>query len=133
MTYVTLDIDKTKSGVTPFEPPGTKSSENGIVRPVAAQKVIYCSPPKCGTTNWQRGMQVLFDIEKQKDLPPDERKKPEPEDYVPLQLFNQPSHWPLYYKLQLQRYPDLKSDFKKIWAGRNPFARVFSAWHDKSR
>ena len=57
----------------------------GIIRSVKSKKVMYCSPPKCGTTNWQRGMQVLLDLEQQYFFPPFERKIPKPEDYVPLQ------------------------------------------------
>lgn len=104
-----------------------RAGDEGIVRTVAAQKVIYCVPPKCGTTNWQRGMQVLLDIERQNRLPPFERKIPKPEDYVPMELFHQPRNWPHFYRVHSN------SQFNKIWAGRDPFARVYSAWHDKSR
>ena len=113
-----------RSGPWSVEP---KAGEQGIVRTVRAQKVVYCVPPKCGTTNWQRGMQVLLDIDKQKRLPPFQRKIPKPEDYFPLQLFHQPRNWPRFYRV------NSNSQFNKIWAGRDPFARVFSAWHDKSR
>ena len=43
--------------------------------------LMYCTPPKCGTTSWQRAMRVLVDIGK--GLP-----NPMPEDYSPRDLFN---------------------------------------------
>ena len=66
-------------------PTERRAGYEGIIRSVKSKKVMYCSPPKCGTTNWQRGMQVLLDMEQQYFLPPHERKIPKPEDYVPLQ------------------------------------------------
>ena len=59
----------------------------GIIRSVPSKNILYCSPPKCGTTNWQRGMQVLTDISH--FLTRSERANypvPKPENYDPIQL-----------------------------------------------
>jgi len=107
-----------------------RAGYEGIVRSVPSKNILYCSPPKCGTTNWQRGMQVLTDINKLKFLSPNERENnptPKPEDYVPLQLFQQARSWPEFYATHN------REGWDKIWAGRDPFRRIFSAWHDKTR
>ena len=105
---------------------GTKQrTKRGIIRSVPTREVIYCSAPKCGTTNWQRGMQVLLQTERQQQLPPDERIVPRPEDFAPAQLFKFSSKRPDSERPEV--FPD---SWSKIWAGRDPFARVYSAWRD---
>ena len=91
--------------------------------------MIFCTPPKSGTTSWQRGVAVLKDYVKG-----DKERKPE--DYVPRQLFD--SRWgnalnPYTFKNNLPKRYSNVANFTKIVVGRNPFDRLLSAWKDKSR
>ena len=90
--------------------------------------MLYCTPPKSGTTSWQRGVAVLKDFVKGI-----QRK---PEDYVPRQLFHM--RWghalnPYTFKYKRpKRYSNVQN-WTKIVVGRNPLDRLLSAWKDKSR
>ena len=91
--------------------------------------MIFCTPPKSGTTSWQRGVAVLKDYVKG-----DKERKPE--DYVPRQLFD--LRWgnalnPYTFKNNLPKRYSNVANFTKIVVGRNPFDRLLSAWKDKSR
>ena len=101
----------------------------GIIDGVGAPfNLLYCTPPKSGTTSWQRGVAVLKDFVKGI-----QRK---PEDYVPRQLFDM--RWghalnPYTFKYKRpKRYSNVQN-WTKIVVGRNPLDRLLSAWKDKSR
>jgi hypothetical protein len=86
-------------------------------------KILICLPPKCGTTNWQRGMNTLhFAIN---------GKKREPETFYPPSLY---SILPVLSTKQIGngKNRSMKWD-NKVANTRNPFARLFSAWNDKGR
>ena len=91
--------------------------------------MVFCTPPKSGTTSWQRGAAVLKDFIKGK-------KGRKPEDYVPRQLFE--LRWgnafnPYTFKNNLPKRFSNGRNWTKIVVGRNPFDRLLSAWKDKSR
>ena len=101
----------------------------GIIDGVGAPfNLLYCTPPKSGTTSWQRGVAVLKDFVK--------GIKRKPEDYVPRQLFD--LRWghalnPYTYKYHLPKRYSKGQNWTKIVVGRNPLERLLSAWKDKSR
>ena len=91
--------------------------------------LIYCTPPKSGTTNWQRGVAVLKDLAKG-------LKGRKPDDYMPRQLFKSRSYTafsPYTFKYNLPKRYSKSENWTKIVVGRNPFDRLHSAWKDKSR
>ncbi|CAG5090180.1 Oidioi.mRNA.OKI2018_I69.PAR.g12491.t1.cds [Oikopleura dioica] len=85
--------------------------------------ILICLPPKCGTTNWQRGMNTLNSII--------DGKKREPETFYPPKLY---SLLPVLTTKQIDsnKTKPLRWE-RKVANTRNPFARLFSAWNDKSR
>ena len=101
----------------------------GIIDGVGAPfNLLFCTPPKSGTTSWQRGVAVL------KDFVKGIHRKPE--DYVPRQLFD--LRWghalnPYTYKYKLPKRFSKGKNWTKIVVGRNPLDRLLSAWKDKSR
>ena len=91
--------------------------------------LIYCTPPKSGTTNWQRGVAVLKDFAKG-------LKGRKPDDYMPRQLFKSRRDTvfnPYTFKYNLPKRYSKSENWTKIVVGRNPFDRLYSAWKDKSR
>ena len=91
--------------------------------------MIFCTPPKSGTTSWQRGFAVLKDFT-------NGNIGRKPEDYAPRQLFN--LRWkstfnPYSFKHNLPKPFSNVANWTKIVVGRNPFDRLHSAWRDKSR
>ena len=91
--------------------------------------MIYCTPPKSGTTNWQRGVAVLKDFAKG-------LKGRKPDDYMPRQLFKSRRDTvfnPYTFKNNLPKRYSKGENWTKIVVGRNPFDRLYSAWKDKSR
>jgi len=79
--------------------------------------LIYCAPPKSGTTSWHRGVVVLKDLI--------EGKNNAPEDYNPREVFSQVKNRQTVFKNVTK--------LTQIAVSRNPFARLYSAWKDKSR
>ena len=79
--------------------------------------LIYCAPPKSGTTSWHRGIVVLKDLI--------EGKNNAPEDYNPREVFSQVANRQTQFKNVTK--------LTQIAVSRNPFARLYSAWKDKSR
>jgi len=77
--------------------------------------LLYCAPPKSGTTNWHRGIAVLKDFIK--------GKHNSPEDYNPREIFAKGAN---------RKFEDM-TKLTQIEVARNPFARLYSAWKDKSR
>ena len=125
--------------------------------------ILYCAPPKCGTTSWKMGVQVLKDRRKGRDLRYNLNmlisgcyhmlhvtcrlsktwnvrrtlkgiiKKPE--SYVPRDLFNK-FHINPYKFSSGGNFNPLHgniTDWLKVLEVRNPWNRLYSAWKDKSR
>ena len=112
-------------------------------------KIAICLPPKCGTTNWQKAMNVLEKDAKHKP-PPSGEKYWKPEEFGYPDVYNilrnaditdkkdskMISGWT---KILNTRIGSLKTQFGisvLIQTGtiqRNPFTRLYSAWNDKSR
>lgn len=81
--------------------------------------IMVCLPPKCGTTNWQRGMNVLQSLL--------EGERTEPEDFKPPKLYN------LLPILNMRKAKAKDSPFlrqrsisHKIANTRNPFSRLIT-------
>ena len=123
--------DNIASKLEPFDETEMRLNklQYGIIDGVGAPfNLLYCTPPKSGTTSWQRGVAVLKDFVKGI-----QRK---PEDYVPRQLFD--LRWghalnPYTYKYHLPKRYSKGQNWTKIVVGRNPLERLLSAWKDKSR
>ena len=110
--------------------------------------ILYCTPPKCGTTSWKMGVQVLKDRRKGTDLRNNLNKliawnvrrtlkgiKKKPESYVPRDLFNK-FHINPYKFSSGGNFNPLHgniTDWLKVLAVRNPWNRLYSAWKDKTR
>jgi len=95
------------------------------VRTVNYYNITICLPPKCGTTNWQSGMNVLQLLSK------GVRKEPESFRTYKKQFYKLLP----YYRMregQKQFYEDFYKGYK-IANVRNPFSRVYSAWQQKAR
>ncbi|CBY35300.1 unnamed protein product [Oikopleura dioica] len=86
-------------------------------------KILICLPPKCGTTNWQRGMNTLhYAIS---------GKQREPESFYPPSLY---SKLLVLSTKQIGNGKNRSMKWEnKVANTRNPFARLFSAWNDKGR
>ena len=50
-------------------------------------EIAICLPPKCGTTNWQKAMNVL-EKKSQHEPPPSGEKNWKPEDFKPGHIYN---------------------------------------------
>ena len=86
-------------------------------------KILICLPPKCGTTNWQRGMNTLNYLI--------DGKRREPETFYPPKLY---SLLPTLTSKQIEKKQNKSMKWEnKVANTRNPFARLFSAWNDKGR
>ena len=110
--------------------------------------ILYCTPPKCGTTSWKMAVQVLKDRRKGTDLRNNFNKliawnvrrtlkgiKKKPESYVPRDLFNK-FHINPYKFSSGGNFNPLHgniTDWLKVLAVRNPWNRLYSAWKDKTR
>ena len=110
--------------------------------------ILYCTPPKCGTTSWKMAVQVLKDRRKGTDLRNNFNKliawnvrrtlegiKKKPESYVPRELFNK-FHINPYKFSSGGNFNPLHgniTDWLKVLAVRNPWNRLYSAWKDKTR
>ena len=98
---------------------------DGVGKPY---NLLYCTPPKSGTTSWMQGVAVLKDKNDGIDRRPD--------DYVPRQLFNMHTKDAFnpyqYINDRPEKFQNVEN-WTKIVAVRNPLTRLYSAWKDKSR
>ena len=92
-------------------------------------KIAICLPPKCGTTNWQKAMNVLEQDSKHIS-PPSGDKYWRPEEFEKFQ-----DVYGILRDADINKSKDkiMISDWTKILNARNPFTRLYSAWNDKSR
>ena len=85
--------------------------------------IAICLPPKCGTTNWQKAMDVLEILSKEGI-----QKK--------ITDLKYPELYSILKNLDINdkriMHP-VQASWKKIVNCRNPFSRLYSAWNDKSR
>ena len=92
-------------------------------------KIAICLPPKCGTTNWQKAMNVLEQDSKHIS-PPSGEEYWKPEEFEKFEdVYN------LLRNADINKSGEKRmiSDWTKILNARNPFTRLYSAWNDKSR
>jgi len=104
---------------------------SGFIRVVnKPYNILYCAAPKCGTTNWQLGMQVLVDSS-------NGIYNQSPETYVPTEVFHQRQYHASDFESNsgpvLSGKVYKAQNYSKIIVTRNPFDRLYSAWNDKSR
>nr|AAT47832.1 N-acetylgalactosamine 4-O-sulfotransferase-like protein [Oikopleura dioica] len=102
-----------------------------------SMNLLICLPPKCGTSNWQKAIDVHFLNITQGQKAAKEFEEKIKNNTAGMEVYGL---IPRIKTEKLFRAKENGEDPKNIYKSkykvanvRNPFARVFSAWHDKMR